>query len=167
MILRALAVPVLVLAVGAMAVLISVHPSNLPVTAQSAQATCNSNEGDGISGVLPATGYGRSIVQIMPATPYGETYLDAVRQKLGFPRVGAKISGMEVIEFAKVMRYARTDKDGRFVCRPLSPGDYIVVDTTTGAGGTVAVEVAPFKMGSAHGLATLANNSFRPLQDFR
>jgi len=168
MILRALALPFLVLAVGAIAVLISVHPASMPVAEHSAQATCSSNAGNGITGSLPFAGsYTRSIVQILPAAPYGEAYLDAVRQRLGFPAVGAKISGPEVIEFTKVMRYARADKDGRFTCRPLDPGKYFAVATTTGAGGSVAVEVAAFNMGTARGLATLQHNSFRPLQDFR
>jgi hypothetical protein len=168
MMLRALAVPFLVLAVGVIATLISVHPSNLPALQHQAPAICNASKGSGITGTLPlGSGYGHSIVQILPAAPYGALYLDAVRRRLGIPVVGATISGGDVMMLTKVLRYTAADASGRFVCRPLDPGKYIAVATTTGLGGRVAVEVAAFNMGTAHGLASLNHDSFRPIQDFR
>ncbi|MDP9025883.1 MAG: hypothetical protein M3N13_10975, partial [Candidatus Eremiobacteraeota bacterium] len=72
---------------------------------------------------------------------------------------------LQIASLAQVVRYASTDRTGKFACRPLAPGGYIAVATVRSAAGGVGVEVASFKVASLDKLTKLDVQRFKPLQE--
>lgn len=164
--LRALAIPAIVLGLGTLAAIVFSLRTNggPPPTAQAIVRGCTASAGPGVTGLVPASGKGNlTVVQILPAAPYGAAYLNLVRERIGMqPRPAATLTPAQLQVFPQVVRYAAIDRRGRFACRALDPGPYIAVSTTA-TYQRVDVGVAAFDVRTGSD-ATLPPNRFKPLQ---